>query len=162
MHIQEGQLAMGDEGSKEAARARVQALIASRKGGAQAAAARGQAPTPRDGPGGSGDPLVRLAGGEPGGGTPPPQTPVPPAPTPEEIAAAERAVQVREAVLQAQDNAILGTVLINIFERFGPGMTTTERLIMIREIEVYNPAYARRVKAAMQAPQAPQAQEQVS
>ena len=148
-----------ESGSKrradDAAMARIQALLASRKGGVPgnpqaSAVARSQA-APQAEPGAiDEDPFAGLVGREQSQGQSQPQ---PPAPTQEEIAAAERAVQVREAVLQAQDNAILGTVLINIYERFGPAMTTTERLIMLREIEVYNPAYARRVKALMQVSQ---------
>ena len=152
-----------ESGSKrradDAAMARIQALIASRKGGVPGnpqagavAVAGGQAAPQAEHQMGAidEDPFAGLVGRGQPQGQPQPQ---PPAPTQEEIAAAERAVQVREAVLQAQDNAILGTVLINIYERFGPAMTTTERLIMLREIEVYNPAYARRVKALMQVSQ---------
>ena len=71
-------------------------------------------------------------------------------PTPEELEAAHRATEMHEAVLAAQDRAIVSVVLIDIFERFGPEMTNTEKLVMLREIKLYNRGYAERVEARMQ------------
>lgn len=71
-------------------------------------------------------------------------------PTSEQVEAARRAAEMREMILTAQDRAIMGTVLIDIFERFGPSMTNTEKLVMLSEIKRYNPLYAKSIEAAMQ------------
>ena len=100
-------------------------------------------------PGNGGDPTDEILGRlDQGMGQAPPR--LAPPEQDQEMEEAGRAEEIREAVLAAQDRIILGTILVDIFERFSPNMTPTETMVMLHQIELYNPAYVRRHKAAMQ------------
>ena len=83
----------------------------------------------------------------------PPQSPpgeiggqeIPQEPTPEEIVNA----QIEAAMAARQNAAIQGTLLIEIFERFGHEMTNSETQGILYEIGLYMPTYVEAVRGRM-------------